>query len=87
MAYEKRCEVAACESAELVRINLESSWTMEKLFCPKCRRIYVVPTTLGKVTQVASLATIGIFALSLLTLDVESAADHIDETVSQFFDG
>ena len=75
---EKRCINPHCANATLIRMDLESTWTLEKFFCPnaKCGRIYVVPTITGKITQVAPLASMGIFAVSLLTMDWETAVEH-----------
>jgi hypothetical protein len=67
-------------------MSLESTWTAQKFFCPKCGRIYAVPTTLGKLAQVAPLASIGIFAVSLLSLERGGAAEHAAEVFEHLGD-
>jgi len=61
---QKRCPLPNCD-ATLERINVESSWTVEKYFCPSHKRIFVVPTTMGKVAQVTPTALAAVVALKL----------------------
>lgn len=58
-----RCTAPACRGAVLVRFDPESSWTATRYACPKCGRPYTVMTTLGKVAQVAPIATVGALLL------------------------
>ncbi len=51
------CITPKCEKADLQEIELESSLTLKKFFCPKCGRVYGVLTPTGKATQVAPLIT------------------------------
>lgn len=79
---QKRCEVPSCKAA-LVKMEHESTWTMEKYYCsnPKCGRVYSIATTTGKVSQLSGLASLGLLALGILTLDPESVLQHAGEVI------
>jgi hypothetical protein len=81
----KRCEMPNCQGGTLIKMEHESTWTTAKFYCsnPKCGRVYLVSTTVGKVGQVAPLALIGSFAMALLTHDWDHVLDHVGETLDQ----
>jgi hypothetical protein len=78
MENEKKCAVPKCEGCLLIKVPMESSLTIEKYICPNCGRPYIVPTTVGKVVQVAPLA---LFGTLVLIASRTIFASHIDHTV------
>jgi hypothetical protein len=85
MAQAKKCEIPKCQDVTLIRLMHESSWTAEKFYCPHCGRIYVIPTTTGKVAQVSPLAMLGGFALAVLAHAGDALAhmgDAFDDLLS-----
>lgn len=63
---EKKCAKPKCDGETLRKIELESSWTIEKYYCPKCGHQYIVPTNLGKTAQVAPIALVSVAGVKIL---------------------
>jgi hypothetical protein len=82
MAQDPKCEMPSCPNIPLVKLENESTWMVEKFYCPKCGRTYHIATWTGTVAQGAPLAVIGGVVLTLVTHDwdhaVERAADMLD---------
>ena len=79
---KKTCVLPACQNQELTDMALESSWTVTKCYCIKCGRIYMIPTTVGKASQVAPLLTAGVILTSVLTADYDNAVEHAANLLS-----
>lgn len=77
MRRDKTCIVPKCHDATLTKIELESSYTVERYACHKCGRLYTVPTTAGKVNQLAGLASIGLLGVALLRGDLEGVIEDM----------
>lgn len=74
MSEEKKCAKPRCPGV-LRKIEVESSWTIEKYHCSSCGHLYVVPTGLGKAAQVAPIATAGVMIASFLLAHDHSGSD------------
>jgi hypothetical protein len=74
---ELTCIAPACYGAPLIKIDLESTWTLERCYCanPNCGRIYAVHTTVGKIIQIAPLALIASLALTILAGEFDHAVE------------
>jgi hypothetical protein len=86
MAQVKHCEMPTCSGFPLIKLTHESSWTTAKAYCsnPKCGRIYTIPTMAGKAAPVAPLATLGLLAWSVFSLDIEEAIEHGGNAIEHF---
>jgi hypothetical protein len=79
---EKKCERPGCNGT-LVKLQNESTWTSEKFYCsePKCGRPCHIATKTGKLAQLAPLASFGLLAVALITLDFEGVLHHGGEAI------
>lgn len=86
MAQEKKCERPGC-TGTLIKLEHESTWTVEKYYCSNrsCGRVYAIPTTTGKLAQLAPLALIGGVAWGVLTQDWSHVVDHLDDVLDHPF--
>lgn len=57
MSDVMRCVGPKCNNAPLRKIEMESSFTAGRYVCMQCGRAYTAPTAVGKISQVAPLAT------------------------------
>jgi hypothetical protein len=89
MTQVKKCVAPACQDAQLVKNDMESSPGNERFYCPRCGRIYNCPTRLAKAGQIFSvlsgMAIVGTFVVHLVTMEWDSALDHAAENLDQLF--
>jgi hypothetical protein len=79
MDTTQTCIRPACNKTALKVIELESSLSATRYFCPECGRQYTSPTTLGKVAQVAPLVSVGLIATAIILGNWDDAADHVGD--------
>lgn len=63
---EKKCAKPNCQNQPLRKIEIESSLTIEKYYCPKCGHVYHVPTKVGKTVQVAPLSLVSLGLIKIV---------------------
>ena len=85
---DKKCETPNC-GYPLAKSEHESTLTHTKFYCtnPQCRRLYVIPTMTGHAVQLSPLASFGLLAVGLLTLDLDSVIDHSSDFIVGLIDG
>jgi len=70
------CPNPQCNKAALQDVPLESTLTLQKLFCPKCGRAFGRVTNTGKAAQVAPLITAVVMTSKLLITVTAAVFGH-----------